>query len=753
MTIGAQTLIRRLHDLMAARTPTQAKFDQVVALIADALKCQAASIYLLRDNMLELYATHGLKKEAVHVTRLAMGQGLVGVIAAEKSLLNLAEAASHPAFSYRPETGEEKFHSFAGVPIIRREQAVGVLAVQHVDPHVYAEVEIEALQTVAMVLAELIAASGLTNGAPGQPQNQRDQGMVHIGGLKLVEGLGRGYAVYHEPRVEIVRTVAEDSDVERKRLSDAFYRMRVEIDQMVSRAEFGGPGDHDDILETYKMFAFDEGWARRILAGIDSGLTAEAAIDAVAQRHRLRLGNAADPYLRERLHDLEDLSNRLIRIVSGQIGTAAQRGLTRDTILIARNIGPAELLEYDRKYLKGVALEEGSATAHVTIIARAMGVPLLGRCHNLREKVSEGDPLLMNTSAEALFVRPSPAIIDSYNQQAELRKRQQAEYQKLRELPSVTLDGVEIQLSINAGLRSDLPALEMTNADGIGLFRTELQFLISSTLPRKGRQIELYREVLEAAGDKHVVFRTVDIGGDKAVPYVDDRSEREENPAMGWRALRLALERSALMAVQARALLEASAGRPLYLMFPMISEPWEFFEARDIVEKWRTFLKKRGIPQASEVRYGAMFEVPALAYTLDELLPHIDFLSVGTNDLVQFLLASDRSNPKLANRYDWLSRGVLRFLQQVFDQTKAAKVPFSVCGEMGGRPVEALALLAIGARRLSITPASIGPVKAMIRSTNLRALAKDMRQWLDTPNINIRQQLMARIAEQNILIP
>ena len=750
---GARELLRRLHDVMAARTPVQAKLDQVAGLIADALESEVASIYLLRDGMLELFATRGLKQEAVHVTRLAFGQGLVGTIADSRSPLNLAEASVHPRYAYRPETGEEVFHSFAGVPIIRREASVGVLAVQHAQPRDYDEVEIEALQTVAMVLAELIAAAGLLDDrTAGNGRAAREVVSFRLQGLKLVDGQARGLAVFHQPRMVITNTVADDADVERGRLATAFIRMREEIDSMVSRAEFAGPGDHDDILETYKMFAFDEGWARRINSGIDSGLTAEAAIEAVAQAQRIKLSSAPDPYLRERLHDLDDLSNRLIRIVSGQLGTAAQLGLSGDTILIARNLGPAELLEYDRKFLKGVALEDGSLTAHMTILARAMGVPVIGRIKDLRDQIAEGDPLLLDGSAGGLFVRPPQAVLSNFEAQEALRAKKQAGFQAIRALPAETRDGIRIQLMMNAGLRSDLPALDLTNADGIGLFRTEFQFLVSATLPRKGRQIALYRDVLKAAGEKPVTFRSVDIGGDKAVPYMDDPDSPEENPAMGWRALRLSLERPGLLAAQSRALLEASAGQTLNLMFPMVGEPWEFEAAKAIVEDRRSRLVKAGIPHATHVRYGAMLEVPALAEVLDELLPSLDFISIGTNDLTQFLLAADRGNPKLADRYDWLARSVLKYLARVVAEAQAANVSISVCGEMGGRSAEALALLAIGVNTLSITPAAIGPVKAMIRSTALAPLKAQMTQWLQTPGANIRSLLLAAAEEQGVVL-
>lgn len=746
----ARELLSRLHELMAAPGVAQEKLDAVTMLVADALPSDVASIYLLREGAFELFATHGLDPRAVHVTRLAPGEGLVGTVAETGALINLANASSHPRYAYRPETAEEKFPSFAAVPIIYRARAVGVLAVQHGHASHYSDEEIEALQTVAMVLAEMIAADGLIDQSGAQARARADPTPRRLEGLKLVDGMARGRAVFHQPKVVITSRVARSTSEERARLQDALVRLRADIDQMLSRAEFAGPGDHDGILETYRMFALDEGWARRINAGIDAGLTAEAAIEAVAEAQRARLGAARDPYLRERLHDLDDLSNRLIRVVAGQSGTAAERGLTTDTILVARNLGPAELLEYDRNYLRGVALEEGSLTSHVTILARAMGVPVIGRVRDLRAQVAEGDPLLLDAGVGALFVRPPQAVVRSFETQTALQARQRAEFDRLRDLPAVSLDGVRVQLMMNAGLRTDLPALDLTNADGIGLFRTEFQFLVSATLPRKGRQIRLYRDVLAAAAERPVVFRTVDIGGDKAVPYMEDGGQREENPAMGWRAIRLALDRPGLLAAQANALLQAAAGRRLNLMFPMIADRWEYEQARAIVEARRRQLQRAGIPHSDDVHYGTMLEVPALAMVLDELLPQVDFLSVGTNDLLQFLLASDRGNPRLADRYDWLSRGLLRFLKLVVDQARAARVPLSVCGEMGGRPLEALALLALGVERLSITPASIARVKAMVRTATLGPLRHKMERWLQTPGTDIRAELQKEAVTQQI---
>ena len=747
---SARNILTGLHDVMAANSAVQAKLNQVVNIIGEALSSEVCSIYLLRDGVLELFATRGLNQDAVHVTKLGFGEGLVGTIAEQVDTLNLDEAAAHPAFRYMPETGEERFHSFAGVPIVRAGQAVGVVAVQHAEPRKYEEVEIEALQTTAMVLAELISNAGLID--ENLSLGSAKTGTIVLNGLPLVSGMAAGVAIFHQPNVRIEHTVAEDTEAERARVYSAFDRMREQIDRMASQAEFGGGGEHDEIIATYKMFAYDEGWSRRINEAIDSGLTAEAAIERVQQRTRMRMRQIDDPLLADRMHDLEDLSNRLLRIVSGQMGTAAQMGLKQDSILVARNLGPAELLEYDKRRLRGVILGEGSLTAHVVIVARAMGVPVLGRVDGIRRTISEGDMLLLNVDEKSIIVRPSHAVLEAFSGDLAEGQKKKARFASLRDVEPVTKDGERINLMINAGLRDDVSAIALTGADGIGLFRTEFQFLISATLPQRERQQRFYRDVLDAAGNKPVIFRTLDVGGDKALPYLKDIGPAEENPALGWRAIRLALDHAGLMKAQARALLEAAAGRQLNVMFPMVSEPWEFDEAKALFEAQLAYLAGRKKQLPSRIRYGAMLEVPALAETLDILLPNLDFLSIGTNDLTQFLFAADRADPRLAERYDWLSPAILRFIRRVVKECAAHNVDLAVCGEMGGRPLEAMALIGIGLKRLSITPAGIGAIKAMVCSLESKSIAEEMDRLLAKPPQSIRSALTEWAQKNNVEI-
>lgn len=749
--VAARAILTSLHEVMAARSGAQAKLNQIVDVIGEKLDSEVCSIYLLREGMLELFATRGLNQQAVHVTRMAVGEGLVGTIAANIETLNLAEAAAHPDFAFRPETGEERFHSFAGVPIVRRERAVGVVAVQHVEPRRYEEVEIEALQTVAMVLSELIANAGLIDDEDTAGAGAFQTGPDRLQGMSLVRGIAIGTAVFHQPRVTIEQVVADDIEAERQRVYLAFDKMREQIDRMASQAEFGAGGEHEEVLQTYKMFAYDEGWGRRINEAIDSGLTAEAAIERVQQRTRMRMRQIDDPLLADRMHDLEDLSNRLLRIVSGQLGTAASLGLKGDAVLVARNLGPAELLEYDRRRLKGVILEEGSLTAHVVIVARAMGIPVIGRLRGLRGKLREGDQVLVDGDRGQVDVRPAPSMVEAFEARFARNRERQAHYAALRDVEPVSRDGRRVTVMMNAGLRDDMPMLNLTGADGIGLFRTEFQFLVSATLPARERQTRLYRDVLEAAGDRPVVFRTVDIGGDKVLPYLrQDDAALEENPAMGWRAIRVALERDGLLKVQARALLEAAAGRTLHVMFPMVTEPWEFDAAKAVFEGQIGFLRqqKKQLPDA--IRYGAMIEVPAIAEWLDVLAPRLSFVSIGTNDLTQFLFAADRGHPKLAERYDWVSPAILRFLDRVVRAVAPFGTDITVCGEMGGRRLEALALLGLGITRLSITPAAVGPIKELVSQVDLAAIRVAMAGWLAHPPADMRAALLEWANAQGI---
>ncbi len=717
---GSRRLLRRLRDVMAGSGTAQERLNEIVRIIAADMVAEVCSCYVMRaGEVLELFATEGLRPEAVHRTRLRVGEGLVGVIAATASPLALADAQSHPDFAYRPETGEEVYHSLMGVPILRGGRVLGVLVVQNRTQRNYTEDEIEALQTIAMVLAELAAGGELVSPIELSPSNGIGLLPTRLEGVKLNAGLAIGVAVLHEPRVVIRQVVAEDSQAELARLRAAIDAMQSAIDDLLAQSDIAAGGEHRDILETYRMFAADRGWLQRMTDAVRSGLTAEAGVQKVQDETRARMNKVSDPYLRERLADLEDLTNRLQQHLAGR-HFAADAVLPAEFILIARSMGPAELLDYDRRRLKGLVLEEGSPTAHVAVVARALDIPVIGRVKDVLEKVEAGDLVVVDADEHQVFVRPGEDVQQAVAARLELRLGQRLSYAALRDLPAMTRCGTRVALQLNAGLLLDLPYLDEMGAEGVGLFRTELLFMMRHDFPTVSQQASIYRRVLEHAGDRPVTFRTLDIGGDKLLPYMSEIED--ENPAMGWRAIRIALDRPALLRQQLRALIRAAAGRRLRVMFPMIAEVGELDAARAVLDLELERARARGGTLPAKVEVGVMFEVPALLWELPQLLPRIDFLSVGTNDLVQFLYAADRGNPRLAERYDPLSLPVLELLAEVARGCAAASVPLALCGEMAGQPLDAMALLGIGFRTLSMAPGSIGPVKAMIRSLDLAPL-------------------------------
>lgn len=749
---GPRILLRRLREVMAEPESAQKRLDKIVVLIAANMVAEVCSVYLMNGTReLELSATEGLKPSAVHTTRLKVGEGLVGDIAAHARPLNLADAQSHPGFAYRPETGEEIYKSLMGVPILRSGKVVGVLVVQNRTKRHYTEEEVEALQTVAMVLAEVVAAADLIGDEPDDIEFKQ-QRSHHIPGASFAEGIALGHAVLHEPRVHVTKLIAEDTELELKRLEQAVYALRGSIDDMLETEDLSHAGEHREVLQAYRMFANDRGWLQRMLEAVNTGLTAEAAVERVQNDTRARLQRAADPYIRDRLHDFDDLANRLLRQLTGVTLASLSANLPNDAIIIARNMGPAELLDYDKERLRGLVLEEGAPNAHVSIVARAFGIATVGRAEDILQHVEPGDAIIVDGDTGEVYLRPSQEVIASYSEKARFRARKQEQYKAIRGEPAITLDGDKVDLYVNAGLQVDLPHLEEAGAEGIGLFRTELQFMIASTLPSLRDQIELYRAVLDEAGDKPAVFRTLDIGGDKMLPYMNLAALKEENPALGWRAIRISLDRPALLRHQIRALLTAAAGRSLRIMFPMVAEIAEFRRARALVGKEIARLEKFGKEMPTELQIGTMLEVPSLVWQLDTLLPEVDFVSIGSNDLLQFLFASDRGNPRVATRYDFLSPTVLSFLRHIVKTCRAHGTPLTLCGEMSGKPLEAMALVGLGLRRISMSPAAIGPVKMMVRSLDAAKLAAFMEGLYALPDRSVRDQLTAYAEENGIAI-
>ena len=734
--------MRRLREIMAEPGDGQSRLDKIVRQIANLMIAEVCSIYLKRqDGSLELFATEGLNREAVHSTRLNRGEGLVGRCAELAIPINEPDAQNHPSFSDHPETGEEVYHSLLAVPIQRAGITLGVLVVQNKTLRVYSEEDVEVMQATTMVIAEQIV-SGAVAGA-GSAGELSAASVVK--GEPISEGIALGHIVLHEPRVVVTNLLSDDPKAELDRLSAAHVKLREMLDTMLRHESLAKAGAHHEVLEAYRMFANDKGWARRMRDAVSEGLTAEAAVERVQNATRTRMLRQNDPYWRERLRDLDDLSDRLLRILAGRTNAAHDlASLPNDTILVARTMGPAELLDYDRTKLRGLVIEDGSGQSHVAIVARALGIAALGQAHRIIERVVNGDPAIVDAERGEIHLRPSPEVVSAFSDKVRLRARKQHRYLALRDRPAVTVDGTRIELNINAGLLADIPHLVETGGDGIGLFRNELQFMIADRLPRLEAQTAMYRQILDEAGGRRVVFRTLDIGGDKALRYV--RHPAEENPALGWRATRLLLDRPALLRLQLRALLLAADGRELSVMMPMITAIDEIKATRRLIERELVWVRGRGGKGPSTLRLGAMIEVPSILFELDHVMEHVDFISVGTSDLMQFLFAADRGNPRVANRYDTLSVSALRALKSIATAGTSSKVPITLCGEMAGRPLESMALIGLGYRSLSMSPASLGPVKAMILSLDAGRIAARIEELMARESGSLRDALQ-RFAE------
>lgn len=749
--VGPRRLLGRIRDLMAGEATAQAKLDKVVQVIAAGMVAEVCSVYILRaGEVLELFATKGLRRRAVHQTRLRVGEGLVGEIAAYAQPLALSDAQSHPAFVYRPETGEEVFRSLMGVPILRSGRVAGVLVVQNKIERTYSDEEIEAMQITAMVLAELVAGGELVNPHERAPAEGIALLPVRLDGVALNGGMAMGTAVLHRPDISIRQVVAEDPELELRRLGEAVEAVHQNLDRLFGRGELSGAGEHRDVLDAYRMVASDSGWIGRIGDAIRSGLTAEAGVQQVRENISMRMSQLTDPYLRERLDDMEDLSLRLLQRLTGGANGGAQRDLPDDVVVVARSVGPAELLDYDPARLRGLIMERGSATSHVSIVARALDIPVIGQVMDLFAKVDAGDTVIVDAENRQVFVRPVEDVQQGFVETLRLRAARKQVFAQLRDQPAVTLDGTEVSLNINAGLELDVPQVHSTGADGIGLFRTEIPFMVRATYPDVEAQTALYRAVLDQADGKPVVFRTLDVGGDKELPYFE--SEAGENPALGWRAIRIALDRPAMLRGQVRALVRAADGRSLSVMFPLIAEVAEYDRAREVLDMELAREKAKGGTLPKKLEVGVMVEVPSLLWQLPALVQRVDFLSVGSNDLLQFLFATDRGNPRMAERYDPLSPPALKVLQDVVRTADRAGRPLSLCGEMASRPLEAMALVGLGYRSLSLTAASIGPVKTMVRSLRLRSLREYMKTILDSPEHSLRDRLRAFALDHDFAI-
>ena len=737
----SRKLLGRLRDAMASDDAGQARLDKITHLIASSMGCEVCSIYLFRDeDTLELCATEGLKADAVHETRMKMGEGLVGRVAKRKRIINTPNAPQAPGFRFMPETGEELYSSFLGIPVQRLGEMLGVLVVQSKAAREFSADEVYALEVVAMVLAEMTELGAFVG--EGAAMSARHSQAVLIRGTVAQEGVAEGHVWLHEPRVVVSKLVADDPASETARLNEAVDDLRVSVDQMMAMA--GGDKDQQQVLEAYRMFANSKGWLRRMEEDIGRGLSAEAAVEKEQSLARARMGQAADAYLRERLSDLDDLSNRLLRILTGQ-GSNTGAEMPTDPILVARNIGPAELLEYGRS-LRGIVLEGGSVGSHAAIVARALAIPLIVHASRVTNDALNGDRIMVDGEQGVVHLRPEETVASAFRDKIAMQAEAQERYASIRDKPAITKCGTRVGLHMNAGLMADLPSLDGSGAEGVGLFRTELQFLVRSQMPKRSELSALYSRVLDAASGKRVVFRTLDIGSDKVLPYM--KPNDEPNPALGWRAIRVGLDKPGMMRMQLQALIRAANGRPLSVMFPFVAQFEEYRAARAEMDKTLAREARLGHVLPSQIEVGAMLETPSLAFAPTKFFEEVEFLSIGGNDLKQFFFAADRENELVRRRYDTLNVSFLTFLENIVDRCRETGTPLSFCGEDAGRPIEALCFAAIGITTLSMRPASIGPVKSMLHRSDLGEIREVIHAARDRGDQSGRPAVMEYLRSQ-----
>ena len=728
-----------MREHLAAGTASLPDFAK---LVADGLVADASVIYVTRPGeILELAATHGLNVSAVGRTRLRVGEGIIGLAAASGDALNLPDVQNHPRYVYRAETGEEAMASMLAVPVKRAGRTLGVIAVMAREVRTYAPVEVESLATVAMLLAEILARAGASDvGEEGFSETLPRR----YGGHVISAGITRGRVLAYGAAAPIAKLLTEDAETELARLDTAVEEANKTLDGLITANMPGGNASRD-VLEAYRMVTQSSGWLAQVRAAIADGLTAETAVDKIARQLRERMRRIADPYLRERLADIEDMINRLMVALGGM---APKPERADGMILIVRRLGPADLLDWHTRGIAGFAIEEASASGHAAILARALSIPALQVERGAVEAAVEGEPALLDAEEGTLVLRPEPEVLQVYDRALAARNERAVALANYRDVPAITKDGTELKLMMNVGLALELDQLDRTGADGIGLYRTEIAALAAGGIPDVAGQAAEYGRVMDRAKGRPVQFRTLDLGADKLLP--GETAQTEENPAMGWRSLRIGLDRPAILRRQLRALLLGAQGRALQVMFPMVATVEEFRAARDLLEAEAGRIR----PAPERLEAGTMLEVPSLLFQLPGLLAEADFISVGTNDLMQFLFAADRGTPELADRYDTLCAPVLEMLEKLITSCQEAGVPLSVCGEAAGRPLDALAFAALGVTTLSMSGNSILPVKAVLVEADLNALRPVLRELrrAGAAGGSIREPLAVWAREHNLAI-
>lgn len=733
----AMDILRQFQQVVSENDEPAAKLENAMRILSDSFGADAAVCYVtVDDNYLELFSFFGTVKDAFK-RNIRYNEGFIGNIAASRRSL------------FRTNKEEPYYKSALGVPLLRWNRTAGVILIAHKDAYQYTSDEVEILETVALFLTAVLFSEEMANYKKKLIKSRGLNIKDRLKGVTLNKGYGVGNAVVHQRRQALTKIFAEDKVAELTRLEDAKERMNKSLDEKFNTTRLG-IGEHTDILETYRMFARDKGWYQKISDNIENGLTAEAAVERAYEDAWNRLSGSNDIYLKERLHDLRDVADRLRLFLSGEDGKNIHNQTDDDIIIVAQTMGPADLMDYDYKKIRGLIIEDGTPTMHVAIVAKALNIPVIAKIRGIFKDVKEGELLALDGQEGYVYVNPSDDIVQKFKSRQKNMALLLEQLKKLKRFPNKTLDGTRINLSINVGLDFDFDYLDSTKCDGVGLYRTEIPFMSSEQMPDVEQQVAFYKKLIDKAGRKKVIFRSLDVGSDKLLPYWSDM--KEDNPAIGWRSIRITLDRRAILRKQIRAFLKAAAGVELNVMFPMIASLEEFLEAKETLLLELEKEKRRGESVPKKVNVGLMIEVPSVIFQLDDILKEADFISVGTNDLAQFVFACDRGNPRLSDRYDVLSAPFLRVMREIVKKADKAGVLCSVCGEMASNPVEAMALIGLGFRRLSVAGSAYGNVKNMIRTLSVQDITDYVQTLLKSPKRSLRPQLLAYAHDHGIAI-
>ena len=727
-------LMQNLQRLLQKSTETDQKLANIMHEISVFFKADAAVSYIsVDDNYLELFSSYGDTFEHSN-TNIRYGDGFIGEIASKEQVFSKTNQ-------------DDLFTSIIGAPLMLWDKVVGVILIAYQNQHDFTETEIDSLKTVAMFLATVFASEEISNYKRKLAKSRGFHVKDYLKGIVLNKGYGVGPAVVHHRRRAITQLFTQNIDKELELLENARSQMITSLNNSFKQNVLDA-GEHIEILETYQMLANDKGWYQKIADHIKTGLTAEAAVEKTYEDMRDKLSVSSDIYIKERLNDLRDISDRLRSFLSGE--HLKNEHHLKDFILVAQSMGPADLMDYDYSKIRALILEDGTSTMHVSIVAKALNIPVVAKIKGLYKDVEEGQLLAVDGMEGFVYTNPPTEIIETFTKRQKQMSEWRTELKEISKKPSQTRDGKHISLNINVGLDFDLEYLKLSNCDGIGLYRTELPFMTSQKLPSVSEQVSIYRKLLNQAPDKRVVFRSLDVGSDKLLPYWGEL--KEDNPAIGWRYIRITLDRRALLRSQMKAFLQAAAGRELDVMFPMISSYHEFMEAKNTLLLEYEKQKQCHNPLPSKLNIGLMIEVPSVIFELDEILKQADFISVGTNDLAQFIFASDRTNPRLENRYDVLSAPFLKVMQNIVLKAKEYNIACSVCGEMASIPVEMMALLGLGFRCFSCTGSSFASVKKTLCSIHLNELTDYVQTLLKSNKKTLRPQLTAYAYDHGIAI-